>query len=54
MMDAAVAGIACWQADIPLDSDDMIRRAYKTASTMAPAGPALRFAIARIIYARTK
>ena len=54
LMTAAVAGITCWQSDLALDSDDMIRKAYKTAATMAPAGPDLRFAVARALYARTK
>lgn len=52
LMAAAVTGITCWQADLPLDSDDMYRRAYKTACTVAQPGPELRFAIARALYLR--
>lgn len=54
LMGYARAGIAAWP-DLADDSDDMSRRAFKTASALSGIkSPELRFAIARELYARTK
>jgi hypothetical protein len=53
LMGYARAGVVAWP-DIPIDSDDMYRRAYKTAEALSNmSGPELRFAVAREIYARS-
>lgn len=53
LMGFAKAGVVCWIGAMPVNSDDIVREAYRTASTLAGVDSVeLRFAVARELYLR--